>query len=288
VVGSAWLRCADRRLELGTPRVMGILNATPDSFSDGGRFYVRGRLDVDRAIEAARSMVEAGAAIVDVGGESTRPGAAPITAAEEIDRVMPIVERLIALDTIVSVDTSKADVAREALRHGAGMINDVRGFCDPELLATVAGSQAALCVMHMRGDPATMQVEPRYDDVVAEVTTFLAERARACVAAGVAPDRVVVDPGFGFGKTRAHNLSLLRALDRIGGGYPVLVGLSRKRTIGDLTGRDAAGRVAGSVAAALLAAEHGADFVRVHDVPQTVDALRVLAAFRDRREGRDG
>jgi dihydropteroate synthase len=259
---------------------MAVINVTPDSFSDGGRFHVNGRLDVDRVFDAAASMVEAGAAIIDVGGESTRPGSLPVSVAEEIDRVMPIVERLAPLGTIVSVDTSKAELAKEALRQGAGMINDVRGFRDDALLEAVAARSAALCIMHMQGEPATMQAEPRYTDVVAEVAAFLAHRAQRCRAAGVADDRIVVDPGFGFGKTTAHNLALLRALDRVGGGYPILVGLSRKRTIGELTGRSVGARVAGSVAAAVLAAERGADIVRVHDVAETVDALAVLAALR--------
>jgi dihydropteroate synthase len=286
---SSWLRCGARRLDLGAPRVMGIVNVTPDSFSDGGRF-VRpdGGIDVGRVVAVAAAMVDAGAALLDVGGESTRPGAAPVTAAEELDRVMPVVERLAQLDTIVSVDTSKASVAREALTRGAGMINDVRGFVDDALRDAVAASDAALCVMHMRGEPRTMQDAPRYGDVVGEVGAFLRARAASCRMAGIEVDRIVIDPGFGFGKTLAHNIELLRRLDELSGDYPLLVGLSRKRMIGSITGRDVGARVAGSVAAALVAVQRGASIVRVHDVAETVDALRVLEALAEAEDREDG
>jgi len=267
---------------------MGILNVTPDSFSDGGRFARSGRLDVGAVVEAAQEMIAAGAAILDVGGESTRPGAAPVAEAEEIGRVMPVVERLVTLDTIVSVDTSKAAVAREALDRGAGMINDVRGFRDDALLRAVAQSDAAVCVMHMQGEPGTMQSDPRYTDVVREVGEFLLAHARRCEAAGIERDRIVVDPGFGFGKTLAHNLDLLRHLDRLGQGFPVLAGLSRKRLVGTITGRDPGDRLAGSVAAALIAVQRGARIVRVHDVAATMDALRFLAAVEETGEQHHG
>jgi len=275
-------------LSLRLPRVMGILNVTPDSFSDGGRFVRDGRVDVDRVLATAEAMVAAGASILDVGGESTRPGAAAVSEAEALDRVIPVVERLRALDTIVSVDTSKAAVAREALDRGAGMINDVRGFRDDALLGTVAASGAAVCIMHMQGEPATMQAEPRYRDVVDEVRSYLRAQGRRCEAAGIASDRIVVDPGFGFGKTLAHNLELLRRLDQLAPTYPVLAGLSRKRMIGAITGREPADRLAGSVAAALIAVQRGAHIVRVHDVAATADALGILAAVEDLQDERHG
>jgi dihydropteroate synthase len=262
---------------------MGILNVTPDSFADGGRFVRGGRVDVAAAVDAAHTMVAAGAAIVDVGGESTRPGAAAVDVEEELNRVIPVVERIATIGTIVSVDTSKAAVAAAALAAGAHMINDVRAGADVELLDVVARHGAALCLMHMRGEPRTMQDAPEYQDVVAEVCSFLAARVSHCRAHGVAAESIVVDPGFGFGKTTDHNLMLLRRLREIAGlGYPVLVGISRKRTIAALTGRDVpAERVFGSVAAAVLAIERGAAIVRVHDVAATMDAVRVVAAVEE-------
>jgi dihydropteroate synthase len=262
---------------------MGILNVTPDSFADGGRFLRGGRVDVGAAVDAAHAMVAAGAAIIDVGGESTRPGAEAVDVEVELNRVIPVVERIASIGTIVSVDTSKAAVADAALVAGAHMINDVRAGADVNLLDVVARHGAALCLMHMRGEPRTMQDAPEYQDVVSEVCSFLAARAALCCDHGVAADSIVVDPGFGFGKTTTHNLTLLRRLGEIVGlGYPVLVGLSRKRTIGALTGRDApAERVFGSVAAAVLAIERGADIVRVHDVAATMDAVRVAAAVKE-------
>ena len=262
---------------------MGILNVTPDSFADGGRFLRGGRVDVGAAVDAAHAMAAAGAAIIDVGGESTRPGAEAVDVEVELNRVIPVVERIASIGTIVSVDTSKAAVASAALAAGAHMINDVRAGADANLLDVVARHGAALCLMHMRGEPRTMQDAPEYQDVVSEVCSFLAARAALCRDHGVAADSIVVDPGFGFGKTTTHNLTLLRRLGEIVGlGYPVLVGLSRKRTIGALTGRDApAERVFGSVAAAALAIERGADIVRVHDVAATMDAVRVAAAVKE-------
>lgn len=261
-------------LDLALPRVMGILNVTPDSFFDGGR-----HADPDRAVERGRMLAAEGADIVDVGGESTRPGARAVDASVEIARVVPVVEALAAEGIPVSVDTSKPEVMRAALAAGASMVNDVRALLEPGAMEVVASSGAAVCLMHMRGTPETMQVETAYADVVAEVRDFLARRAAACERAGIARNRIVVDPGFGFGKGVAENLALLRRLrDLVAAGYPVLAGLSRKSTIGAITGRSPGDRLAGSLAAALTAVERGAAIVRVHDVRETVDALRVYAA----------
>lgn len=261
---------------------MGILNVTPDSFSDGGRFVRTGRIDTAAAAAAAREMIEAGAAIIDVGGESTRPGATPVDETEELRRVIPVVEHLATMGTIISVDTSKAAVARTALMAGAHLINDVHALTSPELLAALADSDAAVCLMHMHGEPRTMQNAPTYDDVVAEVRSYLEQRALQCEIAGISRERIMLDPGFGFGKTLAHNLDLLRRLrDIVSLGYPVMAGLSRKGMIGTLTGRGADARVAGSVAAAVVAVQNGARVVRVHDVGATVDALKVATAVME-------
>lgn len=258
--------------------VMGIVNVTPDSFSDGGRFA-----DTTQALAHARKLVADGADLVDIGGESTRPGAAPVPETEELARVLPLVERLAADGVVVSVDTAKPGVMRAAIAAGASLVNDVRALQAPGALAAVAQTGAAVCLMHMQGTPRTMQAEPRYDDVVREVREFLLARARTCEAAGIGRERIVLDPGFGFGKTVAHNLALLRALPELAGcGYPLLVGLSRKSTIGRLTGRDVDDRLAGSVAAALAAVARGAAIVRVHDVRETVDALAVWQAVAGR------
>ena len=268
------LAAGQRALDLTRPRVMGILNVTPDSFSDGGRF-----LDRDRAIAHARAMLADGADLVDVGGESTRPGAVPVGDAEEIDRVIPVIEALVGDGAIVSVDTMKPAVMRAAIAAGASMVNDVRALREPGALEAVAQGGAAVCLMHMRGTPASMQEAPEYVDVVADVRGFLMSRAGACEAAGIARERIAIDPGFGFGKTKAHNLALLARLGDIAAlGYPVLAGLSRKSTLGAITGRPEEGRVAASVAAALIAVERGASILRVHDVQETVDALKVLHA----------
>lgn len=253
---------------------MGILNVTPDSFFDGGS-----HADPEGAIGRGRALAAEGADIVDVGGESTRPGARPVDAAVEIARVVPVIEALAAEGLPVSVDTSKPEVMRAALAVGASMVNDVRALLEPEAMDVVASSDAAVCLMHMRGTPETMQRETAYVDVVAEVRDFLARRAAACEEAGIRRDRIVVDPGFGFGKGTAENLALLRDLRELSAlGYPVLAGLSRKSTIGAVIGRDPGDRLAGSLAAALMAIERGAAIVRVHDVRETVDALRVYAA----------
>jgi dihydropteroate synthase len=258
---------------------MGIVNVTADSFSDGGRF-----LDAGAAIAHGIRLHEEGADLVDVGGESTRPGAAPIPSKEEVRRVLPVVEALVARGVAVSVDTMKPEVMRAAIGAGASMINDVNAFRAPGAIDAVAGSSVDACVMHMQGTPETMQADPRYDDVVAEVSGYLRERAHALEAAGVATDRIVVDPGFGFGKTLEHNVALFRALPALASmGYRVLVGLSRKKSIGDITGRAVGERAAGSVAAALLAVQNGANFVRVHDVRETVDAMRIWMALGGER-----
>ena len=264
-------------LDLTRPRVMGILNVTPDSFSDGGRF-----LDRTLAIAHARAMLADGADLVDVGGESTRPGAVPVGEAEEIDRVVPVIEALVSDGAIVSVDTMKPAVMRAAIAAGASMVNDVRALREPGALEAVAQGGAAVCLMHMRGTPASMQEAPEYVDVVADVRGFLMSRAGACEAAGIARERIAIDPGLGFGKTLAHNLALLNALPRLAAhGYPVLVGYSRKSSLGTLTGRPVDERLAASLGAALAAVARGASVVRVHDVRETVDALKVWCAVRD-------
>jgi len=261
---------------------MGVLNLTPDSFSDGGSTFRGNRVDVEAAVAIAQSIVGEGAAIIDVGGESTRPGSAPVDVAEELRRVIPVVERLAAFDTIVSVDTNKAEVARAALDAGADLINDVRALDDAEMRRVVAASRAAVCLMHMQGEPRTMQDAPSYRDVVAEVSDYLREKARVCEADGIERDRIVIDPGFGFGKTLTHNMALLRGLGDIAAlGYPVLVGVSRKGMIGAMTGRPVDQRLAGSVAAAVIAVQNGAKIVRAHDVAATVDALKVAARIME-------
>ncbi|MDJ0940534.1 MAG: dihydropteroate synthase [Woeseiaceae bacterium] len=262
-------------LELGVPAVMGILNVTPDSFSDGGRFAAR-----DAALRQAERMLAEGAQIIDVGGESTRPGASDVNVAEELDRVIPVIEALADLgDQPISIDTSKADVMREAADAGAVLINDVRALREPGAMDAAVVTGCHVCLMHMQGQPRTMQVDPDYEDVTAEVRDFLIERRDACVRAGVDTSRIILDPGFGFGKQVAHNVELLanlRQLSRLG--QPLLVGLSRKSTLGALTGREVDDRVAASVTAAVLAVERGAAIVRVHDVAETVDALKVAGA----------
>ena len=254
---------------------MGILNVTPDSFSDGGMF-----VDRDRALMHARRMVADGADIIDIGGESTRPGAAPVAVDEELGRVVPLVEALARDGILVSIDTQKPEVMRAALAAGAGMVNDVRALQEPGAVDAAVAGHAAVCLMHMQGEPRTMQAEPRYEDVVVEVRDFLLERARRCEEAGIARGRIVIDPGFGFGKTMAHNLALLRSLRVLADtGYPVLAGLSRKSMLGVIAGRDVNERASASVAAALAAVARGAAIVRVHDVRETVDALKVWHAI---------
>ena len=270
------LRCGAKTLDLSRPVVMGVVNVTPDSFSDGGRF-----LSAEAAVAHGVRLVEEGAAIVDIGGESTRPGAAPVSVEEELRRVVPAVEGLSKAvpQAIISVDTSKPEVIRQAIAAGAGLINDVRALGEPGALEAVVASDCAVCLMHMRGDPQTMQRSPGYVDVVKEVKAYLQERVQRCRAAGVSADRILVDPGFGFGKTLEHNLELLRHLkDSSPEGLPLLVGLSRKSIVGTLTGRAAADRIHGSVALAVVAALNGALIVRAHDVAATVDALKIVSA----------
>jgi dihydropteroate synthase len=270
----AELSCAGRSLPLARPLVMGVLNVTPDSFSDGGRF-----VHLEAAIEHGLAMVSAGAALIDVGGESTRPGAAPVSVAEELARVVPVVRALSAGAAVISIDTSKPEVMAQAAAAGAGLINDVRALRAPGALAAARDSGCAVCLMHMQGEPRTMQHAPVYTDVVAEVAQFLSARLEACRAAGIPADRLLIDPGFGFGKTFEHNLTLLRGLPLLAGlGAPLLVGLSRKSMVGTLTGRAAGERLYGSLALAVLAALRGARIIRAHDVAATVDALRVVAA----------
>jgi dihydropteroate synthase len=255
---------------------MGVINITPDSFSDGGTF-----LDRDAAIAHARQLASDGADILDLGGESTRPGAAAVSEDEELSRVLPVLAAVRDLGVPVSIDTRRPRVMREVLAAGASMINDVEALAVPGALEVVAGSDCGVCLMHKKGDPATMQDEPHYDDVVAEVAGFLAARAAAAERAGVASGRIVVDPGFGFGKNDAHNFSLLKALGELCGlGYPVLAGWSRKSTLGRLTGRPPLERLPGSLAAALLALVGGARILRVHDVRETRDAVLVWEAWR--------
>lgn len=256
---------------------MGVLNVTPDSFSDGGRFF-----SPAAAVEQGVRMAAEGAAFIDVGGESTRPGAASVDAAEEARRVLPVIERLRTLTSaVICVDTSKPEVMRAAAAAGAGLINDVRALQASDALEAAAGSGCAVCLMHMQGEPRTMQRSPHYGDLVGEIRAFLAGRVRACRDAGMSAERIAVDPGFGFGKTVEHNLQLLRRLPEIvADGPPVLAGLSRKSMLGTLTGRASGERLAGSVALAVIAALAGARIIRVHDVAATVDALKVVAAFR--------
>jgi dihydropteroate synthase len=271
------LRCGRATFDLGRPRIMGILNVTPNSFSDGGRYF-----NAARALEHARRMMDDGADLIDIGGESTRPGALPVDEAEELRRVIPLVSALAGQGIPVSVDTRKPTVMRAALDAGAAMINDVCGLAAPGAIEAVAASDAGVCLMHMQGEPRTMQVAPAYDDVVAEVRGFLVARAAACESAGVSRERIVLDPGFGFGKTLAHNLALLAGLPALAAtGYPVLAGLSRKASLGEITGRPVDERLAASIAASLAAVARGASLLRVHDVRETRDALVVwLAAER--------
>ena len=270
------LRCGRHVLPLERPILMGVLNVTPDSFSDGGRFLGR-----HAAVAQAKRMLEEGAAIIDVGGESTRPGAAPVSEDEELARILPVIDALAGLAAPLSVDTRRPRVMREALAAGAAMINDIDALAAPGALEAVAGSECAACLMHKKGEPGTMQRDPHYDDVVAEVKAFLAGRIDAAVRGGIARDRLVADVGFGFGKSVRHNLELQQRFAEFTVlGVPLLAGWSRKSTLGHLTGRRVGERLAASVAAALLAAQSGATILRVHDVGPTRDALLVWDAFR--------
>ena len=267
--------CGKHHLDLSQPRVMGIVNVTPDSFSDGGRFE-----SADKAVQHALALVEEGADILDIGGESTRPGATPVSLEDELQRVIPVIERLAKEARVpLSIDTYKPEVMRAAIEAGVDIVNDIRALQEPSAMETVAASNAGVCLMHMQGTPQTMQMDPQYDDAVAEVKAFLAERLKAVVAAGIQEERVVLDPGFGFGKRTVHNLQLLRELP----GFdelrrPLLVGLSRKSVLGQLTGGDIYVRLHASIAASVISAMKGAKIIRVHDVKATADALKVVSA----------
>lgn len=268
------LRAGKFLLEFDRPWIMGIVNITSDSFSDGGKFLSR-----DAAIAHGRHLLADGADILDLGGESTRPGATAVSLQEELDRVMPVLEALVADGVPISIDTQKTRVMIAAIGAGAAMINDVNALLEPGALAACAAAGVAVCLMHKQGAPATMQHAPHYVDVVAEVADFLAARAKACMEAGITRDRIVIDPGFGFGKTADHNFRLLRELNSIAAlNFPVLTGFSRKASLGIVTGRAPSERLAASVAAAMLCAQNGATILRVHDVRETVDAIKVLTA----------
>lgn len=272
---STRLLCGSRVIDFSRPQVMGILNITPDSFSDGGRFH-----HFDAAIRHAVRLVDEGADFIDVGGESTRPGAQDVSVTEELDRVVPVVERIAQeLDVVISVDTSTPEVMRESARAGAGLINDVRALQRPGALSAAVDSGLPVCLMHMRGEPRTMQDDPVYDDIVEEVQSFLNERIETCVAAGLSQDRLILDPGFGFAKTLQHNLSLFKHLPQLQSwGLPLLVGVSRKTMIGQALGRGVNERLYGSLALAALAVAKGACILRVHDVAATVDVVRMVHA----------
>jgi len=270
-------RCGQYALDLSRPRVLGIVNVTPDSFSDGGRFFT-----ARTAIDHAHQLLAEGADFLDIGGESTRPGAAAVDLQEELDRVLPVIEGLRDTAVPISIDTCKPEVMRAALAAGASLVNDVNALQAEGALQVVAGSNAGVCLMHKQGTPQTMQDRPIYDDVVAEVGEFFQQRLATLAAAGIASERIVLDPGFGFGKTLAHNLELLKRLSRLSSlGVPLLVGLSRKSMLGQLTDREVNDRETASVVAAVLAVQRGAAIVRVHDVRETVDALKIMNALNE-------
>jgi dihydropteroate synthase len=274
-----YFQCGKFQLSLARPLIMGVVNVTPDSFSDGGEFS-----GTDAAVAHAKRLIDEGADIVDIGGESTRPGAATVALDEERRRVLPVIERLATVPVPLSVDTQKPELMREAIAAGAAMVNDINALQAPGALDAVAANDAGVCIMHKQGAPADMQRNPRYDDVVSDIYAFLAQRVQALRAAGVAMERVAVDPGFGFGKTLEHNLQLLRELHRFGAiGAVVLAGISRKAMLGLISGREVGDRLHASVAAAMLAVQQGARIVRVHDVATTRDALAVLTAVEGER-----
>jgi dihydropteroate synthase len=264
------------RLDLEQACVMGVLNVTPDSFSDGGQYP-----DTERAVSRALEMVEQGARMLDIGGESTRPGASPVSATDEIARVVPVVEEICRqTDVPVSVDTSKPEVMAAALASGAAMINDVRGLESEGALEAVAATDAAVCIMHMQGEPRTMQSDPVYSDVVADIRAYLLARAAVCEAAGIDSSRIVIDPGFGFGKRLSHNIAIMKQLsDLADAGYPLLIGISRKSMIGKLLDREVDQRLAGGLALTAVARQSGARIFRTHDVAETVDVLRIIDEF---------
>lgn len=276
------LQCGKRALDISFPVIMGILNITPDSFSDGGSYYANGRPSIDLVLQRAEQMLLQGAAILDVGGESTRPGAALVGEQEELDRVVPVVEALVQkLGAIVSVDTSRASVMRESAICGAGLINDVRALSQEGALSAAAETGLPVCLMHMQGQPDTMQLAPDYNDIVSEVSAFLTSRVNECLSAGVLKNNIILDPGFGFGKTLAHNLTLLARLPEfVDLGFPVLAGLSRKSLLGHLLNKDVGDRLLGSVNLAQIAVQKGASFLRVHDVAETADMLKICKAVQ--------
>lgn len=269
---------SDRLLDLTKANVMGILNFTPDSFSDAGKFF-----SFDIALRQVEAMLMAGADIIDIGGESTRPNAKIVSLQEELDRVVPLVEAVRQrFDCLISIDTSKADVMRETALVGADILNDIRALQEPQAMEVAAQLKLPVCLMHMQGQPQTMQQNPDYDDVVEEVAEFLNQRIFACLAAGIAKEHILLDVGFGFGKTLQHNYQLLKHLNLfVESGYPVLIGLSRKAMIGQVTGKAVDQRVIGSVTGALLAVQKGAKIVRVHDVAETVEAIKIWQAMND-------
>jgi dihydropteroate synthase len=276
------LQCGNRILDLTHPVVMGILNITPDSFSDGGKLYGTGSEHIDRCLRIAGQMINEGASVLDIGGESTRPGAAEVSSEEEMARVLPVIEAIKKnFDIIISVDTSNPELMAEAARYGAGLINDVRALQRDGAIQAAAKTGLPICLMHMQGEPGNMQDNPCYSDVAADVRDWLLARVDTCTKAGIDPHKILLDPGFGFGKTLEHNLTLLKHLDQLAAlSYPLLVGLSRKSIAGKLTGRPVAERLPASLALAQLALESGARILRVHDVAATMDMLKIWCAVR--------
>ncbi len=276
----------ERRLDLSYPTVMGILNTTPDSFFDGGTLYKNGNLNLDLALSRAESMVSDGSAIIDIGGESTRPGAKSISMEEEMDRVIPVVESIASrLDVAISVDTSKPKVMEAAISSGAHMINDVRALSEPHALDILAASKASVCLMHMSGEPGTMQISPEYKSVSRDVKNFLISRIEECRKVGISLDRLIVDPGFGFGKTLDHNLELLANLREFTSlGCPLLVGLSRKSMIDKILSQESKERLSASLGLAVIALERGANLIRTHDVRETVNAISMWIAVNSAKK----
>ena len=271
-----FLRCAEKQLDLQHPQVMGVLNITPDSFSDGGNLFDDAQIPLDKILVNAQRMIDEGASVLDIGGESSRPGAQAVSVAEEIRRVLPVVEALKELDCIISVDTRNGETAKATINAGAHMINDISAGADSGVMTAVANSDVAYALMHMQGMPETMQNNPRYEQVVTEVAQFLRRKYQNCLSQGIAAERMLVDPGFGFGKSLQHNLQLLAHIEALRvDDCPILVGISRKSMLGQITGRDVQDRLAASIAAAVLAVQNGADLVRAHDVKETVDGLKV-------------
>ncbi|MCL1079045.1 dihydropteroate synthase [Parashewanella spongiae] len=270
------VKCGNKVLDLSTPVIMGILNATPDSFSDGGQFHT-----YETACKHAEEMISQGARIIDVGGESTRPNAPKVSLEEELARVIPVIKHLSKKDILISVDTSKAEVMKQAIAAGAHIINDVRALQEPQALEMAASLNVPVCIMHMQGTPQTMQVKPKYQNIIEEISNFFEVRIQACLRAGIKKDHIILDPGFGFGKTLEHNLQLLAQQDEFHKlGCPILIGLSRKSMFAQLLNRDVSERLAGSLAGALISSQKGAHIIRVHDVQETFDALETNRAIQ--------